>query len=208
DFKAAAPGRPIDGDVPVKATRPQQSGIEHVRPVGRGQDNDHLIGLEAVHLAEDLIQRLLALIRTTAHARAAHAADRVNLVNEEQTGGVVLRGLEHVADAAGADADEHLNEFRAADAVKGHARLAGHRASEQRLAGAWWADQEDPLGDLSAEALKLLRRAQELDHFLQLALGALHIGDVVKSDARLVPLVTSGRTLDVVAQKAAAERVA
>src|SRR5258708_2545981 len=49
---------------------------------------------------------------------------------------VLLLGLEHVAARAGADADEHLDEFRPADAEEGHARLAGHRPRQERFARA------------------------------------------------------------------------
>src|SRR3546814_1923458 len=41
----------------------------------------------------------------------------------------------------------------------------------QRLAGARRADQQTALRDLAAEALELLRVAQELDDLLQLLLG-------------------------------------
>ena len=42
-----------------------------------------LVGLEAVHLAEDLVERLLALVGAAADAGAAHAADGVDLVDEQ-----------------------------------------------------------------------------------------------------------------------------
>ena len=42
--------------------------------VGGGDENDALVGLEAVHLDEELVQRLLALVMAAAHAGAAMAA--------------------------------------------------------------------------------------------------------------------------------------
>ena len=146
--------------------------------------DDHFVGLEAIHLAEDLIERLLAFVRTAADAGAAHAADGVDFVDEQQAGRVLLGRLEHVADATGADADEHLNEFRAADAVERHAGFAGDRTGQQRLARARRADQQHALGNLRAQSLKLLRAAQELDDLLQLALGVSHVGHVVERDAQ------------------------
>src|SRR3546814_20805769 len=53
----------------------------------------------------------------------------------------------------------------------------------QRLAGARRADQQTALRDLAAEALELLRVAQELDDLLQLLLGLVSAGDVVEGDA-------------------------
>ena len=53
--------------------------------------------------------------------------------------------LEHVAHAGGADADEHFDEVRTAEAEERHARFAGDGLGEQRLAGARRADQQHAL---------------------------------------------------------------
>ena len=127
------------------------------------------MGVKAVHFAEDLVERLLAFIGAAADAGAAHPAHGVDLVDEQQAGGVFLGRLEHVAHPAGADADEHLDELRAADAEERHARLAGHGPGQQRLAGAGRADQQHALGNLGAEPLELFRALEELDDLLQLA---------------------------------------
>ena len=110
--------------------------VEHVGAVGRRDDDDALVGLEAVHLDEELVQRLLALVVPAAEARAAVATDRVDLVDEDDAGRVLLALLEEVAHAARADADEHLDEVGARDAEERHAGLARDGAREQRLAGA------------------------------------------------------------------------
>ena len=112
--------RPVDVGVghhhlAVEAARTQQGRVEHVGAVGGGDQDDALVGLEAVHLHQQLVQRLLALVVAAAQARAAMAADGVDLVDEDDAGGVLLGLLEHVAHAAGADADEHLHEVRAGD---------------------------------------------------------------------------------------------
>jgi hypothetical protein len=152
--------------------------VEHVGAVGRGDDDDALVGLEAVHLDEELVQRLLALVVTAAEARAAVATDGVDLVDEDDAGRVLLALLEEVAHAARADADEHLDEVRARDAEEGHAGLAGDGAREQRLARAGRAHQQHALRDAAAEALELLRVLEERDDLLDLVLGLVDAGDV------------------------------
>ena len=149
-------------DLAVEAAGAQQRGVEHVGPVGGGDEDDAAADVEAVHLHQELVQGLLALVVTAAHAGAAVAADGVDLVDEDDRRGVLLGLLEQVTDAGGADADEHLDEVGARDRVERHARLARDRAGEQRLAGAGRAVEQHALGDLGAHGLELGGLLQEL----------------------------------------------
>ena len=174
----------VDGDLPVEAARAQQRGVEDVGPVGRRDEDDVRLDVEAVHLDEHLVERLLALVVPAAHAGAAVPADGVDLVDEDDRRGVLLGLVEQVADAAGADADEHLDEVRAGDRVERHARLAGDRAGQQRLAGAGRAVQQHALGDLGADGLELGRLGEELLDLLELLDRLVDTRDVGERDLR------------------------
>src|SRR5207244_7233782 len=100
-----------------------------------GDQDDVVLQLEPVHLHEQLVQRLLALVVAATETRAAVATDGVDLVDEDDAGARLLRLLEQVADARGADTDEHLDEVGSGDREEGDARLTGGRACEQRLTG-------------------------------------------------------------------------
>ena len=167
----------------VEAPGPQQRRIEHVGPVGRGDQDHALIGLEPVHLDQQLVQRLLALVVAAAEPGAAMAADRVDFVDENDAGRVFLALLEHVAHPARADADKHLDEIRARDRKERHVRFAGDGARQQGLAGAGRTDQQHALGNFAAEPLKLLRVLQVLDDLFELLLGFVDPGYVLKGDA-------------------------
>ena len=152
DLLAALDVGPRHHHLAVEAAGPQQRRIEHVGPVG-GRDEDHaLVGLEAVHLDQELVQGLLALVVAAAEAGAAVPADRVDLVHEDDAGGVLLALLEEVAHARGAHADEHLDEVRAGDREERHVGLAGDGLGQQGLAGAGRAHQQHALGDLARRA--------------------------------------------------------
>ncbi len=180
DALAALHVRTVDDDAAIEAARAQQRRIEHVGAVGGRDEDDALVRLEAVHLDEQLVQRLLALVVTAAEAGAAMAADGVDLVDEDDAGRVLLALLEEIADARRADADEHLDEVGAADREERHVRFAGHRARQQRLARSRGAHQQHALGDAAAQLLELLRLAQEVDDLLQLVLRFVHAGDVLE----------------------------
>src|SRR5262249_5482171 len=155
----------------VETSRAQQRGVEHVRTVGGGDDDDALVALEAIHLDEQLIKGLLALIVPAAEAGAAMTANRVDLIDEYDAWSVLLRLLEHVAHARSTDADEHLDEVGPGDGEEGNLRFTGDSAREQRLAGARGSDHEHALGDLATELLELAGVLQEVDDFPDFLLG-------------------------------------
>ncbi len=170
----------------VEAARAQQRRVEDVGPVGGGNNDDVGLVVEAVHFDQDLVERLLALVVAAAHPRAALAADGVNLVHKDDGRRGLLGLLEQVADAAGANADEHLHKLGTGDVEEGHARLAGHGAGQQRFARARRPNHQHTLGDACADLDELLRLAQELDDLDQLQLGLFHAGYVVEGDGRPV----------------------
>ena len=149
----------------VEAAGAEQRRIEHVRPVGGGDQDDAFVGFEAVHFHQQLVQGLLALVVTTAETGAAMTADGVDFVDEDDAGRILLALLEQVADAAGADADEHLDEIGTGNAEERNIGFAGNGARQQRLAGSRRPDQQHAFGNAPAELLEFLRFAQELDDF-------------------------------------------
>ena len=159
-------------DLAVEAAGAQQGGVEDVGPVGGGHHHDAGGDLEAVHLGEHLVERLLALVVAAAEAGAALAADGVDLVDEDDRPAHLAGGLEEVADPAGADADEHLHEVGAGDRQERHAGLAGDGPGDQRLAGAGRADEQHALGDAGADLAELLGVLQEVDDLGDLLLHA------------------------------------
>ena len=152
DRRAPELVRRLDGHASVEAARAQQRRVEHVGAVGRRQHDDALAAGEAVHLGQDLIQRLLAFVVAAERARATRAANGVQLVDEDDRRGRLARLLEQVAHAAGAHADDHLDELAGAHAEERHVGLAGDRPGQQRLAGAGRADQQHALGYRAARA--------------------------------------------------------
>src|SRR5690606_19112436 len=167
----------------VEATGAQQRAVEHVGAIGGGDDDDALGGVEAVHLHEHGVEGLLAFVVAAAEAGAALTADGVDLVDEDDAGGVFAALLKHVAHAAGADADKHFHEVGAGDAEERDFGFARDGLGEQGLAGAGRADQEDALGDVAAHFLEALRVLEEVHDFGDLLLGLVATGDVGEKDA-------------------------
>ena len=111
---------------------------------------------------------------------ATSPTDRVDLVEEDDARGILLGLLEEVADPAGADAHEHLDEVRAGDREERHVGLARDRLGEQGLAATGKSFEEDASGNAAAESLETLGILEEGDELLDLLLGLLHAGHVLE----------------------------
>ncbi len=175
--------------LPVETAGPQQSRVQNVRTVGGGDDDDAFVLTEAVHFDQQLVQGLLPLVMAAAEACAPSSAHGVDLVDEDDAGGLLLRHVEGVPHPGRTDADEHLNEVRAADAEERYLRLAGHRPGQVGLAGSRRAYHQDPLGNPGAHLVVFFRRLEEIDDFLHLLLFFLQTGHILEGDAAAVLLV-------------------
>ena len=114
-------------DLAVEAAGSQQGRVEDVRAVGGRHHDDALGGLEAVHLGQHLVERLLPLVVAAAEAGAALAADGVDLVDENDGRGLLAGRLEQIPDPRRPDPDEHLHEVRPGHRQERHAGLARPR---------------------------------------------------------------------------------
>ena len=97
-------------DLPVKTPRTQQGCVKNVGTIGGGHHDHSHIGLEAIHLNQHLIERLLALVVSTAQASAALTSNGINFVDKDDAGRVLLGVVKHVAHTRCADANKHFDK--------------------------------------------------------------------------------------------------
>ena len=186
DLLAATDIRQTDHHLAVEATGAQQRRVEHVRTVGGGDDDDAIVGLEAVHFHQQLVQGLFALVVSAAQTGTPVATDGVDLVDEDDAGGVLLGLFEHVAHPAGTHTDEHLDEVGTGNGEERHLGLTGNRLGQQGLTGTRLTDHQHATGNMSAQALELARITQELDQLGDFLLGLVTPGNVGKGGLDLV----------------------
>ena len=163
---------------PVEAPRPQQRRVEVGHPVGGGDHDDAGARLEAVHVGEELVERLLALVVGAEAAGAAAPTDGVDLVDEDDRGSALAGVGEQRTDAGGPDAHEHLHEAGAAEREERHPGLTGHRPGQQRLPGSGRPDHQHALGPGRTGARVAPWLLEEVDDLHDLGLGVLVAGDV------------------------------
>mmetsp|Transcript_44554 Transcript_44554/g.74971 ORF Transcript_44554/g.74971 Transcript_44554/m.74971 type:complete len:675 (-) Transcript_44554:53-2077(-) len=189
DLQALLQLRFFDVNLAIEPAGPQQGPVELVRGhVGARQDDDVALALlEAVHLHEQRVQRVLPLVVAAGvDAVAAGPRDGVDLVDVDDAALVLPRLLEQRPDAPRPHPHEHLHEVGPADAEEGHLALAGHGLGEQRLAGPRGAHEDGAVGDLGPQAREALGVLQERDELHDLLLGLPLPGDVLEPDLEVL----------------------
>ena len=112
------------------------------------------VGGEAVELHEQRIDDAVVL-RFRGRA-APERLPRPSISSMKMTHGACLRAQrEELLHPPHAHAEEHVAEVAAGERDERHARFAGHRAREQRLAGAEVAFEHDALRRLRAQLAKI-----------------------------------------------------
>ena len=169
-----------------RSNRPaQQRRVEDVRPV-RGRDDDHAgVRVEAVHLDEDLVERLLALVVRAAEARAALAPDRVDLVDEDDARRVARLAWSNRSRTREAPTPTNISTNSSPRSRRRTPASPRDGAREERLAGARRADEQHAARDARVEGVELLELS-ELDDFLELGLGLVDARDVGEGHDLLV----------------------
>ena len=103
---------PVHQHLTVEATGAQQRLVEDFGAVGGGEDDQPDRAVEAIHFGEQLVQRLLALVvAADGAADAARAAQRIELVDEDDRWRLRTRLFEQVAHTGRTHADEHLDKL-------------------------------------------------------------------------------------------------
>ena len=170
----------VDHDLPVEAARAEERGVEDVGAVRRREDDHAARRVEAVHLHQQLVERLLTLVVPATDAGTAVTADGVELVHEDDRRRRLLRVLEQLADAGRAHSDEHLHEVGSRQREERHARLARDRACEQRLAGSGRTREQHALRDACAhrrEARRIDEEVADLGELLHRLRKARDVGE-------------------------------
>lgn len=181
DFETAVEVWEVDDDLAVEAAWSEEGCVEDIWAVGGCDDDDAFVRVEAVHFDEEGVEGLFTFVVTAAEACAALSADGVDFVDEEDARGIFSALFEHIADAGGADADEHFYEVRARDGEERDISFTCYGSGEEGFTGTWSADHEDTFRDFSADFLEFFGIFEEFDDFLNFFFGFLAAGYVFES---------------------------
>ena len=147
----------VHHDLTVEAAGTQQRRVQNIRTVGSSNHNDALISAKAIHLYQQLVQGLLALVMATAKTSATLTTYSIDFIDEHNTGSALFRLVKQVAHAGSTHAYKHFYEVRARNTEEGHACFAGHSLRQQGFTSTRRAIQQHALGNLSTQLIIFLR---------------------------------------------------
>ena len=104
--------RHVHIDLPVKTTSTHEGAVQNVSPVGGRQNDDTTVCAKSIHLRQQLVEGVFALI-IGAHAGifAPGSTNGINFVNEHNARTLVFGLLEQIADTACPHTHEHFHEI-------------------------------------------------------------------------------------------------
>ena len=148
-------------------------------PVGGGDEDDALALAEPVHLDQQLVEGLFALVVTAAQASAALPADGVDLVDEDDAREFFLWPARRGPERGRRRRRRTSRRSPEPEMVKTAPRPTG-TARANSLAGAGRAVEQHAQGNLGAEGLVaagILQGSPDLVELLDRLIGAGHIGE-------------------------------
>ncbi len=171
----------VDCNLTVEASGTQKGFVKNVGTVGGGEDNHTTVGAETVHLGEELVERIFALVvGTHVGVLATRTAHGVNLVDKHDAGSLLLGLAEEVADTRCTHADKHLDKIGARHREERHVGLAGNSLGKKGLTSSGRAYKQCALGYLAAKVGVTLRVAKKLDNLAYLGLGFGESGNILE----------------------------
>ena len=129
-----------DNDLAIKTTWTQQRWVQNIGAVGGRQNDDPFRCLKAVHLREQLVQSLLALVMTATESSTAFATDGINFVNKDNGFTHFASLLEKITNTTCSDTHEHFHEVRTSHRQKSNASFSCDGTGEESFSSSRRAD--------------------------------------------------------------------
>ena len=195
DFGTTFDIRTVYYNLAVKTAGTQQCRVQNVRTVGCSNHNDAFVSAETVHLNQQLVQSLLALVMATAKTCAALTAYSINFIDKHDARCTFLCLVEQIAYTRCADTDKHFYEVRTGNTEERNSRFTGNCLRQQGFACTRRAIEQNTFRNLSSQVIILLRMLQEFNNLFQLLLGFFSTGNILKGYLQFFLIVATRTAL-------------
>ena len=100
--------RQANNNLTVKPSWSQQCWIKHIGTVSCGNNNNAVVGFKTVHLYQQLVECLFALVVATTKTGTTMPPHGINLIDKDDARRLFFRLLKHVAHTRGANTNKHF----------------------------------------------------------------------------------------------------
>ena len=102
----------VDMNLTIETTRTQQCLVKNVNTVGSRKNDNATICSKAIHLSQQLVERILTFIVTThCGILSTSTSHSINLIDKDDTWSLLLGLTEKIAHTRSTNADKHLHKI-------------------------------------------------------------------------------------------------
>ena len=167
----------------VETASAEQGAVEYVGAVGGGQYDYALVCAKTVHLGEQLVEGVLALVvAAEAGVFATGATNGINLIDEYDAGRFFFGLAEEVAHPRCTHAHKHLHKVGPRHAKERYVGFACYSLGQQRFACPRRTNKQCAFGYFSAQIGVFFGVFEKIDNFHHLFLGTCKSSHVFEID--------------------------
>ena len=168
----------------VETTGAGERRVKGFGTVSCRKDDNAVVALKAVHFGKKLVQGLLPLVvAAVCAAGAALLTYGVDFVDKDYAGSLFLCLAEQLTHLGSAHAHEHFNEFGAGNGEERYVCFACNGFCKHGFARSGRPHKQNTLRHGSADFFVFARVVEVVDDFLEIFLGLVLAGNVVKAYA-------------------------
>mmetsp|Transcript_4005 Transcript_4005/g.6083 ORF Transcript_4005/g.6083 Transcript_4005/m.6083 type:complete len:241 (-) Transcript_4005:551-1273(-) len=142
--------REVDSDLSVETSRTEKSLVKYIDTICGGNGDNSGVSIETVHLYKELVNSLLTFIVSSGESSTTLTSNGVDLINKDDTRGVLLSLRKDITDTGSSNSDEHLNKFGSRNGDEGNSGLSGNSLSEEGLTSSGGSVKDDSTGDTAS----------------------------------------------------------
>ena len=167
----------------VKPSRTKQRRVERFRTVGSSQNDNALRTIKAVHLGQQLVQRLFPFVIAAHLSAVTLFADGVDFIDKDDTGSLFVGLFKQIPDFCRTHTHEHFYKFRTGNGEEGDIGFAGNSLCQKGFTSTRRAYQQRALRHGGADFLVAVGAMEKIYDFCQQFLGFLFAGNIAELDS-------------------------
>ena len=170
----------INSDLSIETSRTKKCLIKNISTICSCNSDNSGVSIETVHLYKKLVNGLLTLVISSSKSCATLTSNCINLVNENNTGGVLLSLGENITYTRSSNSDKHLYELGSRDGDEGNSSFSSNSLCEKGLTGTGRSIKDNSTRNTASVSIVKLRLLEEINNLNKLKLCSIASCNIVE----------------------------